>query len=47
MSVEEGWSVRKTQVRDFRGGELTYDSTLGQGTVARLALPVEREAARA
>lgn len=27
--VEEGWSVRKTQVRDFRGGTLTYDSHNG------------------
>jgi len=25
----EGWSVRKTSVRDFRGGELTYDSHNG------------------
>lgn len=25
----EGWSVRKTQVRDFRGGTLTYDSHNG------------------
>ncbi len=24
-----GWSVRKTQVRDFRGGDLTYDSHNG------------------
>jgi murein DD-endopeptidase len=27
--VEEGWSVRITQVRDFRGGRLTYDSHNG------------------
>lgn len=27
--VEEGWSVRKTQVRDYRGGTLTYDSHNG------------------
>ena len=27
--VEQGWSVRKTQVRDFRGGTLTYDSHNG------------------
>ena len=27
--LEEGWSVRKTQVRDFRGGALTYDSHNG------------------
>lgn len=26
---EEGWSVRVTQVRDFRGGRLTYDSHNG------------------
>lgn len=25
----EGWSVRKTQVRDFRGGSLSYDSHNG------------------
>jgi murein DD-endopeptidase MepM/ murein hydrolase activator NlpD len=28
-AIEEGWSVRKTQVRDFRGGTLTYDSHNG------------------
>jgi murein DD-endopeptidase MepM/ murein hydrolase activator NlpD len=27
--VEDGWSVRRTQVRDFRGGRLTYDSHNG------------------
>lgn len=27
--IERGWSVRKTQVRDFRGGTLTYDSHNG------------------
>lgn len=27
--AEEGWSVRKTQVQDFRGGTLTYDSHNG------------------
>ena len=27
--LEEGWSVRKTQVRDYRGGSLTYDSHNG------------------
>ncbi len=26
---EEGWSVRKTQARDWRGGSLTYDSHNG------------------
>ena len=28
-SVEDGWSVRVTQVRDFRGGRATYDSHNG------------------
>ena len=27
--IADGWSVRKTQVRDFRGGALTYDSHNG------------------
>jgi murein DD-endopeptidase MepM/ murein hydrolase activator NlpD len=27
--LEQGWSVRKTQVADFRGGALTYDSHNG------------------
>lgn len=27
--IEDGWSVRVTQVRDFRGGRLTYDSHNG------------------
>jgi murein DD-endopeptidase len=27
--IADGWSVRKTQVRDFRGGGLTYDSHNG------------------
>jgi len=27
--IDEGWSVRKTQVRDFRGRRLTYDSHNG------------------
>ncbi len=27
--IAQGWSVRKTQVRDFRGGTLTYDSHNG------------------
>jgi murein DD-endopeptidase MepM/ murein hydrolase activator NlpD len=27
--IEHGWSVRKTQVADFRGGRLTYDSHNG------------------
>jgi murein DD-endopeptidase len=43
--LEDGWSVRKTQVRDFRGGELTYDSHNGTdfavpvGTVVVAAAP--------
>lgn len=35
----EGWSVRKTQVRDFRGGRLTYDSHNGTD----FAIPVGTE----
>ena len=27
--IEDGWSVRKTQTRDFRGRDLTYDSHNG------------------
>jgi murein DD-endopeptidase len=27
--IADGWSVRRTQVRDFRGGTLTYDSHNG------------------
>lgn len=43
--IAEGWSVRKTQVRDFRGGTLTYDSHNGTdfavpvGTVVVAAAP--------
>jgi murein DD-endopeptidase len=43
--LEDGWSVRKTQVRDFRGGTLTYDSHNGTdfavpvGTVVVAAAP--------
>jgi murein DD-endopeptidase len=43
--IEEGWSVRRTQVRDFRGGTLTYDShngtdfTVPPGTVVVAAAP--------
>jgi murein DD-endopeptidase len=29
VSPEDGWSVRKTQVRDFRGGQCSYDSHNG------------------
>ncbi|MFP4596821.1 MAG: M23 family metallopeptidase [Persicimonas sp.] len=42
---EEGWSVRKTQVRDYRGGQCTYDSHNGTdfavpvGTVVVSAAP--------
>jgi murein DD-endopeptidase len=43
--IAEGWSVRKTQVRDFRGGTLTYDSHNGTdfavptGTIVVAAAP--------
>ncbi|HEX7600057.1 MAG TPA: M23 family metallopeptidase [Polyangiaceae bacterium] len=43
--IGQGWSVRKTQVRDFRGGTLTYDSHNGTdfavpvGTVVTAAAP--------
>jgi murein DD-endopeptidase len=43
--LEQGWSVRRTQVRDFRGGTLTYDSHNGTdfavpvGTVVVAAAP--------
>jgi murein DD-endopeptidase MepM/ murein hydrolase activator NlpD len=43
--LSDGWSVRKTQVRDFRGGTLTYDSHNGTdfavpvGTVVTAAAP--------
>ena len=38
--VEEGWSVRKTHVRDFRGGTLTYDSHNGTDFAIPLGTPV-------
>lgn len=38
--LEEGWSVRKTQVRDFRGGSLTYDSHNGTDFVLPLGTVV-------
>ncbi len=34
--IADGWSIRKTHVRDFRGGTLTYDSHNGTD----LAVPV-------
>lgn len=34
--IADGWSVRRTQVRDFRGGDLTYDSHNGTD----LSIPV-------
>lgn len=43
--ADEGWSVRITQVRDFRGGRLTYDSHNGTdfcvpvGTIVVAAAP--------
>ena len=43
--LADGWSVRRTQVRDFRGGSLTYDSHNGTdfavpvGTVVVAAAP--------
>jgi len=38
--VEEGWSVRVTQVRDWRGGRLTYDSHNGTDFVVPPGTPV-------
>ena len=38
--VELGWSVRKTQVEDFRGGDLTYDSHNGTDFAIPLGTPV-------
>lgn len=43
--VEDGWSVRRTQMEDFRGSELTYDSHNGtdlsvpRGTLAVAPAP--------
>ncbi len=43
--IDAGWSVKKTQVRDFRGGALTYDShngtdfTIPIGTTVVAAAP--------
>lgn len=44
-NLREGWSVEKTNVRDFRGGDLTYDSHNGTdfavppGTIIAAAAP--------
>lgn len=38
--VEDGWSVRVTQVRDWRGGRLTYDSHNGTDFVVPPGTPV-------
>lgn len=43
--ASEGWSVRKTQVRDFRGGTLTYDSHNGTDFAIPLGTPVVAPAA--
>ena len=45
--VEDGWSVRRTQVEDFRGGQLTYDSHNGTDlSVPRGTLAVAPATAR-
>jgi hypothetical protein len=38
--IEEGWSVRRRQVRDFRGGDLTYDSHNGTDLAVPIGTPV-------
>jgi len=38
--VEDGWSVRVTQVRDWRGGRLTYDSHNGTDFIVPPGTPV-------
>lgn len=38
--IEAGWSVRKTQVRDFRGHALTYDSHNGTDLSIPVGTPV-------
>ena len=38
--IEEGWSTKKTQVRDFRGGQLTYDSHNGTDMSIPIGTPV-------
>lgn len=37
---EDGWSVRVTRVRDFRGGALTYDSHNGTDLATPIGTPV-------
>ena len=45
--VEDGWSVRRTQIEDFRGGTLTYDSHNGTDfSVPRGTLAVSPAAGR-
>lgn len=43
--IEEGWSVRKTQVLDFRGRDLTYDSHNGTDFAIPVGTPVLAAAA--
>lgn len=43
--VENGWSVRKTQVEDFRGERLTYDSHNGTDFAIPVGTPVVAPAA--
>jgi murein DD-endopeptidase len=43
--VEDGWSVRRTQVLDFRGRDLTYDSHNGTDFSIPLGTPVLAAAA--
>lgn len=38
--IEDGWSVRRTQVRDFRGRDLTYDSHNGTDFAVPVGTPV-------
>ena len=38
--IEEGWSVKKTQVQDFRGRDLTYDSHNGTDLSIPVGTPV-------
>ncbi len=38
--VEAGWSVKRTQVLDFRGGDLTYDSHNGTDFSVPVGTPV-------